>query len=66
MRIPLRADWEFKIIVFDKLQAQGRLEYTTQPTPFCFSVFMVYKTLFDDSNHGRSIIDIRRLNQISI
>lgn len=79
MRLPLRTDWESKITgrpkvyplgikdraivdeVFDKLQAQGRLEFTKQPTPFCFPVFVVHK-----GNHGRPVVDIRQLNQVSI
>ena len=52
--------------VFDKLQAQGRLEYTKQPTPFCFPVFVVHKTLPDGTQHGRPVVDIRKLNQVSI
>ena len=52
--------------VFDKLQTQGRLEFTKQPTPFCFPVFVVHKVLPDGSNHGRPVVDIRKLNQVSI
>ena len=52
--------------VFDKLQAQGRLEYTRQPTPFCFPVFVVHKTLANGADHGRPVVDIRRLNQVSV
>ena len=52
--------------VFDKLQRQGRLEYTKQPTPFCFPVFVVHKTLPDGSDHGRPVVDIRKLNQVSV
>ena len=51
--------------VFDKLQAQGWLKYTKQPMPFCFSVFVVHKTLPDGTDHSRPVIDIRRLNQVS-
>ena len=47
--------------VFDKLQAQGRLEYTKQPTPFCFPVFVVRK-----GDEGRPVVDIRALNQVTI
>ena len=52
--------------VFDKLQAQGRLEYTKQPTPFCFPVFVVHKVLANGEDHGRPVVDIRKLNQASI
>ena len=52
--------------VFDKLQAQGRLVYTKQPTPFCFPVFVVHKTLPDGTKHGRPVVDIRMLNQVSV
>ena len=51
--------------VFDKLQAQGRLEFTKQPTPFCFPVFVVHKVLPNGSDHGRPVVDIRKLNQVS-
>ena len=47
--------------VFDKLQAQGKLIYTDQPTPFCFPVFVVHK-----ANKGRPVADIRALNQVVI
>ena len=30
--------------IFDKMQKQGRLQYTTDLTPFSFSVFVVFKT----------------------
>ena len=52
--------------VFDKLQRQGRLEFTKQPTPFCFPVFIVHKTLPDGKDHGRPVVDIRKLNQASV
>ena len=56
--------------VFNKLQAQGRLEYTKQPTPFCFPVFVVRKTLpntdTNDEDKGYPVVDIRKLNQTSI
>ena len=51
--------------VFDKLQAQGRLEYTKHATPFCFPVFVVHK-MVDGKDEGRPVVDIRMLNQVSI
>ena len=52
--------------VFDKLQSQGRLEFTKQPTPFCFPMFVVHKVLADGTNYERPVVDIRRLNQVFI
>ncbi len=53
---------------FDKLHAQGRMDWSTQPTPFGFPVFVVWKTVTVDGQpkrKGRVVVDIRGLNRIS-
>ena len=51
---------------FDELQAQDRLEFTTQAIPFSFPVFVVWKTLQDGSRKGRAVVDIRGLNDLIV
>ena len=51
---------------FDEMQQKGRLEYTTQPTPFSYPVFVVWKALPDGSRKGRAVIDIRGLNDLIV
>lgn len=51
---------------FDEMQKQGRLEYTTQATPFSYPVFVVWKTLLDGSKKGRAVVDIRGLNDLIV
>ena len=50
--------------VFDQLHKQGRLEFTSQPTPFAYPVFVVWKTLPDGKKKGRPVIDLRALNEL--
>ena len=50
---------------FDKLHDQGRLEWTTQATPFSFPCFVVWTTKADGTRKGRAVIDIRGLNTIT-
>lgn len=54
----------------DKLQAQGKLEYTTRPTPFAYPVFVVWKTVPAPDGKmeekPRGVVDIRGLNKMSI
>ena len=59
-------DWAIVDKIFDKLYAQRRLEYTIQPTSFCYPVFVVQKTLADATSHGRPVVDNRKLNQVLI
>lgn len=49
---------------FDKLHEQGKMHWSTQPTPFSYPVFVVWK---DTSNgrKGRVVVDIRELNKIT-
>ena len=51
---------------FDDLQRQGRLEYTTKPTPFSYPVFVVWKTLPNGKRKGRAVVDIRGLNDLIV
>lgn len=49
---------------FDSMHEQGKMEWSTQPTPFGFPVFVVWKALPDGTRKGRVVIDIRGLNQM--
>lgn len=51
---------------FDELHKQGRLEWTSQPTPFSYPVFVVWKDLPEDEKKGRPVIDIRGLNDLLV
>jgi hypothetical protein len=54
---------------FDKLQNQGRMSWTTQPTPFAFPVFVVWRTVNSDGNTQRKrrvVVDIRGLTKITV
>ena len=51
---------------FDALHDQGRLEYTKQPTPFSYPVFVVWKTLPNGDRKGRAVVDIRGLNNLIV
>ena len=48
---------------FDTLQAQRRMEYTKTQTPFAFPCFVIWKDT-EISPKGRTVVDIRALNQI--
>lgn len=50
---------------FDELHKQGRLEWTSQPTPFSYPVFVVWKDLPNEKK-GRPVIDIRGLNDLLV
>ncbi len=49
---------------FDELHRQGRLDWTTQATPFSYPVFVVWKNLPDGGRKGRAVVDIRGLNDL--
>ena len=51
---------------FDKMHRQGRLEFTTQATPFSYPIFIVWKTLLNSSRKGRAVVDIRGLNNLIV
>ena len=56
--------WRVIDNTFDKMHKQSRLQYTTDPTPFSFSVFVVYKIDYQGRRKGQAIVDIRRLNEL--
>ena len=49
---------------FDEIHKQGRLQYTTEPTPFSFPVFVIYKTDHQGRRKDRAVVDIRKLNEL--
>lgn len=51
---------------FNKLHEQGRMSWTNEPTPFSFPCFVVWKTLPDGTRKGRTVVDIRALNKVTI
>lgn len=50
---------------FDKLHTQGKMEWSSQPTPYSYPVFVVWRQLPDGSRKGRVVVDIRGLNKIT-
>lgn len=50
--------------MFDKMHKQSRLEYITDPTPFSFLVFVIYKTNLHSKKKGRIVIDVQKLNDL--
>ena len=51
---------------FDELHRQGRLMWTTQPTPFSYPVFVVWKDVPSEKRKGRAVVDIWGLNDLLI
>ena len=56
---------------FDKMHTQGKMSWTTGPSPFAFPVFVVWKTVYEGPEKtprrkGRVVVDIRGLNKITI
>lgn len=49
---------------FDEMHKQGHLEYTIDPTPFSFLVFVIYKTDSHGKRKSRAVFDIRKLNDL--
>lgn len=49
---------------FDKMHHQGRLKFITNPTPFNFPVFVVWKPDGDRKKKGRAVVDIWKLNEM--
>lgn len=49
---------------FDKLHEQGKMHWSTQPTPFSYPVFVVWKDT-PNGRKGRVVVDIRELNKIT-
>ena len=57
-------DREIVDATFDKLQQQGKLRFSTQPTPFSWPCFVVWRDT-PQGRKGRVVIDIRGLNAIT-
>ena len=57
-------DREVVDAALDKLQKTGKVKFTTQPTPFSYPVFVVWK-MIDGKKVGRMVVDIRGLNHIT-
>lgn len=57
-------DREVVDVTFDKLQQQGKLSFTTQPTPYSWPCFVVWRDT-PQGRKGRVVIDIRGLNAIT-
>lgn len=49
---------------FDELHTQDDLWWINSQTSFSYSVFVVWKTLLDDTRKNRFVVDIRDLNQL--
>lgn len=52
--------------MFNKMQHLGRLKYTTSYIPFSFPVFVIYKTNVKEEKKGRTIVNIRKLNDLVV
>ena len=59
-------DWEVIDSAFDKLHEQGRMEWTTEATPFTYPCFVVWKNFPDGRKKGCVVVDIRALNKITL
>ena len=57
-------DREVVDATFDKLQQQGKLKFSTQPTPYSWPCFVVWRDT-PQGRKGRVVIDIRGLNAIT-
>lgn len=57
-------DREVVDATFDKLQQQGKLRFSTQPTPYSWPCFVVWRDT-PQGRKGRVVIDIRGLNEIT-
>ena len=49
---------------FNEMYKQGRLEFTTNPTPFSFLIFVIWKSDSDGKKKGCAVVDIRKLNDL--
>ena len=49
---------------FDKLHQQGKMTWSSQPTPFSYPCFVVWREV-NGIRKGRVVIDIRSLNRIT-
>ena len=51
---------------FDKLYKQGRMEWSTNSTPFSYPIFVVWTMKPNGTRKGRAVMDIRGLNTITL
>jgi len=58
-------DREFIDETHDKLQRQGKMEWSKNPTPFAFPIFVVWRNV-DGKRKGRVVVDIRGLNKVTM
>lgn len=58
-------DREFIDQTHDKLHTQGRMQWSAEPTPFGFPVFVVWRTV-NGERKGRVVVDIRGLNKVAM
>lgn len=49
---------------FDEMYYQGQLKFTTNSIPFSFPVFVIWKPDSNGKMKGRTVVDIRKLNEI--
>lgn len=50
---------------FNKMHDQGKMEWSSQPTPYSYPVFVVWRQMPDGSRKGRVVVDIRGLNKVT-
>jgi hypothetical protein len=53
----------------DKLHNQGKFEWIIKSTPYIFSVFVAWRTLYKNGiliRKSRAIVDIREFNKIAM
>lgn len=62
---PLRNDF-CRVVnkTFDKMHRQGRLNFTTNCSPFSFPVFVVRKPNGNGKKKSRVVVDIKKLNEM--
>ena len=62
---PLRNDARWLVDdTFNKLHQQDRMKFTSDPTPFSFPVFVVWKSDSESKKKGRAVVDICKLNDL--
>ena len=49
---------------FNELHQQGLMKFTSNPTPFSFPVFVVWKSDSKGKKKGCAVVDIRKLNDL--
>ena len=49
---------------FNELHQQGRMKFTSDPMPFSFPVFVVWKSDSEGKKKGRAVVDIGKLNDL--